>query len=1070
MAPNDNESHDAKSDITPDLPGLDAMERNGDRSDGNSGQSKDGKTGTTESGGTKGIGGALGSAEDAAVKGQSGDNFIFNPREATHRSSFRHVLKAAGKNRKVMLIGGGATTGIVGLAVVVFFMLIPLKIEHIVNNLQSRFFATSEQAVQDQSERMLSQYIKKHVLPALTQCSGTTIDKKCNPAFGNTTNPVDALYKGWSNARLENRLAVNYGIEFRAVKHGSVTKYYMKAPGISNPNGDDITKFQNDDGDLFRQVSRGGARQAVLDSFQTETRWKRVMYRFKVGRLMEEKYGIKRCLAFCGQRDQFAEKSAEKKNAARLLLTQRVVIPRTETLGIVMECLLDPNCHPEQTQSSTPDENGTDGERNGAPENPDVDTKIRATLGERAASYGITDADAVDKMIKDYKTISEKGYQKYALEQVLSKVGLSELTDKVADRASIVGWVNSAADLIVNLKKAGPAVKKLAYAANAPAAVGIYMTYRSYADEVHTGHVDTTEVGSMVSSLGPGNHGDPTDPIVGGTASAESAPLYKELIDGGDTSTSTSLIDSLLPSKAYAVTSDNSDNSEASSDFRCYADKPLTGNTCSEEKLGGGNALANGISGSLSTAPLSYISSVASAWHGVFGGIFSFVGNIFGSVIGAIPGVNSLTSFVGTAVQPFFSFLTDKLIPNPISTNMSGGRKFQMMAAGANVAGNDSCEQIGCQAVDPTVTASIINDQLSQERQDFAGESVFARMFNTDSQYSLISKLAVAVPFDTQASAQNNFASILTSPIGTLTHGLASIFSNQQVFAAANSDTVDAFKIGTVAFPKNKIPADPEKYWDEHNCGDTSENGPIALWQKAAAQAPTNPDTGMPVHTDVEPCLLIKASVGDAGAIYDSSLLTNDEQVVLNGQNGSTSNGSAPGQLPSGNSEDLAKQLLPFIAQGKLFCGPAAGGNGTADCSDIQNTAKSQPLGGNCAVDKLTPHLLGLILALVRDDKWKLGISATCSDHHPEGDGPYAGHSYGSTADFSVQEKDGNRASGAAAAANEKFVNDVAALLSQTGGSFGQVGICHPIYDSQKNSKFTTFNDTCSHQHVRAAP
>lgn len=179
---------------------------------------------------------------------------------------------------------------------------------------------------------------------------------------------------------------------------------------------------------------------------------------------------------------------------------------------------------------------------------------------------------------------------------------------------------------------------------------------------------------------------------------------------------------------------------------------------------------------------------------------------------------------------------------------------------------------------------------------------------------------------------------------------------------------------------------------------------------------------------------------------------------------GSTTSGGT-NSLPQGASQQLAKQLLPYIADGKIKCGSAAGGSGAANCQDIQNTAKGVPVGGNCAVNAITPHLLGLILGLVRDDGWTLGISAICSNHSVEGDGPYAGHSYGSAADFSIQ----NGASGAAAAANEKFVDDAAALLSSVGGSFGQIQ-CHPDYPVLDNSIFTTFNDTCNHQHIRAAP
>ncbi len=174
---------------------------------------------------------------------------------------------------------------------------------------------------------------------------------------------------------------------------------------------------------------------------------------------------------------------------------------------------------------------------------------------------------------------------------------------------------------------------------------------------------------------------------------------------------------------------------------------------------------------------------------------------------------------------------------------------------------------------------------------------------------------------------------------------------------------------------------------------------------------------------------------------------------------------ASAGSLPTGSSQSLAQQLLPFISSGKIVCGSAAGGSGPADCQDIQNTAKGIPIGGNCGVGALTPHLLGLILGLVQTDGWTLGISAICSNHSSEGCDAYSGHTCGQSADFSIQ----NGATGAEAASDEKFVNDAAALLSTTGGSFGQIE-CHPTYPVLNNSKFTTFNDTCTHQHIRAAP
>jgi hypothetical protein len=846
------------------------------------------KSGKAKSKGAAGYspGGGLFNADDgspvegpvaAALAGAEArnDGFKFNPNDPKDRGNMKMVLRGAGKHKKAFLIGGGATTGIVGLIVVVFFMLIPLKIEHIVSKLESRFTSTSQNAVENASERMLSIYIKKHVLPALTKCSGTTLDRNCNPHFGNTTNPVDAMYKGWSNARLENKLATKYGIEFKAVRHGSQVRYYMKAPGVGNPAGDDITKFAGDDKNLFQQVSRGEARSYVRQSFASESRWKQVMFRFKVGRLLEEKYGIKRCIAFCGTKDALQEFSGEKKNAAKLFLTQRVISPRTESLGVVMECLLDTSCNPEDTQPTTP-EDGTSGELSGEPENPQTDTKVRQKMVELAGTYGITDKAAIDKMLQDYKSISDKGYSKYLLDKVLEKIGLSAISDQVSSAVPVVGWITKGAQLITTANKLGPSVRKLGYVVNMGAAVQLYSMYRTEADEVHTGKVNATELGSFNDSLGPGNHGSPSDPVVGGTASAESSPLYGAIIDDKSGGTPTSVLDSLLPSRAYADTG----ASTASNDYRCNdgSTVPKGKLVCPEEQFGQGSAALDGLHNTLNSGPLAALTAAAKP----VALAAKIPGDALGPIIGAIPGIGSLTNAVNGLISPAFHAIVSQVIPNPFGTNMGGGRNFNMMAAGAAGVGAESCNQVGCQSVPVATAAAITSQQESENQQQFSRQPLFARLFDTSSDYSLVSRVALSVPFGKQTAVQNSVGSLITRPWDAIAGGFSSLFSTKRVFAASTA-SIDPFNIGTSAFPANKIPDDPEAYWTAHNCGDTSSNGPIAKWQKAASDGPKNPATGMPVHTDVEPCLLIKNAVGDAGGIYDTGTLSSDEQSVLNG-------------------------------------------------------------------------------------------------------------------------------------------------------------------------------------------
>lgn len=791
-----------------------------------------------------------------------------------------------------------------------FLLLIPLKIENMVSNLEHHFFSTSENAVQKETEKGLEGYITKRVIPGYRRC-GDTISKGCSAlVVSGSNNPVTNLYNSWSNARLENKLATQYGIEFKYDRTGKTWR--LKAPG-TGADGDNIKSDGSGLDGEFRRADRTAMRSAIGDAMQNETRWKKVMYRYKVGRLLEEKYGIKRCIIFCGTRDTLAGKIDAQKTAAKLYLVQRVISPRTESLGIVLECMLT-SCNASDVQPTTA-QDGTTGELSGAPENAETDAAVRTKLEELAQKYG--SSATADELLSSLKTIQDKGYQRYLLEIILEKVGLSELSGQIADATPIVGWVNKASSLITFFNKAGPTIKKLAYITNASAAVSLYMEYRTYADEIHTGHVNATEVGSFVSSLGPGNSGPPNDPIVGGTASAEATPLYQNLM-GSSSGSQTASINSLLPAKAYAAAS-----SSAASNYVCSGggSVPSGKQVCPEEVLGGGNDFLNSVHTALNTQPLSYITKVASAWSGTVGIVFHALGGVFSSIVSIIPGlsgiISSVSSFISTIAQPFFQFMTNQLIPSPFGSNMSGGRTFDMMAAGADASGNDYAHTgLGGKQLTPQQTADIINQQQNNDQQSFSHQSLFARMFSTDSQYSLVSKVAMDAPLSAQASAQGGFASLL-NPLSVVSHSFGSIFSGKA--SAGASAQPDSFGVTQSGYTDADIAAigDPETYWNQH-CSDNASNGYMNnnSWNEAAAAYDTNnPDdpSGMPVNTTTDPCLLIKGTVGSTGAVYDCSLLTTDEQTDANGCQ------AAPATPPVPNNIHAIKHVVIIMQENRSY-------------------------------------------------------------------------------------------------------------------------------------------------------
>ncbi|HVO86482.1 MAG TPA: hypothetical protein VMT23_01990 [Candidatus Binatia bacterium] len=525
--------------------------------------------------------------------------------------------------------------------------------------------------------------------------------------------------------------------------------------------------------------------------------------------------------------------------------------------------------------------------------------------------------------------------------------------------------------------------------------------------------------------------------------------------------------------------------------------------------IGKGSPFANFLNGISSTTHISLNKVCSAGGQAVTAGL---------SIAMDLTGIGDIINLVGSAIAtsaaqgPIIDLVSHWLSGTAVNPVAAGADYGSDADYGSRLAANDQALASGGVALSSTDSGELDNLNNNLAQQNFSNHNIAYRLFDPYDQRSVISK----VIDNTSPSPSQNLSKIGMMFLN-FGHNFGSIFDS--LLPKAHAATVTAYNYGFPSYgfsesemdnPKVQNPyqnaGDVEGYLDSKDTftGSGPENGKtyvqmaqdcfgVTIANDGTAWGVTSGDGASPkVYGSSDYAKLNCADGSDSRwlqvrfFIMDSETMNSlacyqgdDSDPDINqactdigfGDSASASAGSGAtsssptGSLPSGSSQQLAKQLLPFIASGKIFCGSAAGGIGPANCSDIQNTAAGKPLGGNCAVSAITPHLLGLILGLVQTDGWKLGISAICSDHAAEGDGPYAGHSYGSAADFSVQ----NGSSGAAAAADEKFVNDAAALLSSTGGSFGQIE-CHPAYAVLTNSQFTTFSDACTHQHIRAAP
>ncbi len=864
-----------------------------------------------------------------------------NSRLGGFKSLFR------GRRRK-MFIGGGLVGALIAAMIALFLTFLPLKILHIVNNLQTRFFSTSENAVERRSEKLMADYLQRYVMPSLgDKCPSTRVDRSCiNKGIPGET-PAGKLFRGWKDANLDNNLANKYGIEItRGNFNGSDGNYQYRLSIDGGKSGVNLDGFLNNQQGLFEAIGdRQDIRAKFKEAFANETRWKRVMYRFKVGRLLERKYGIRRCVFFCKLKDKFDDWKDNKKKGAKAKIVQRVIDPHNEILKVAITCIFDPDS-----------DCGTNA---GADDDGARQTKFEKEVQKLLQKAGVEATQkAVKDVVKAIEKYNNKSFSRYIISEILERVTNKTIAKAVDKGIPIVGWINTAATVVNKLHDSGPTLKRFVYITNAAAYVNLYILYRSNADELKNGKVDASLVGSLVDTLGDQNE-RPNGDIKKGQP-AEVTPLYSHLL-GNTPQTQTSLLDIFSP-KAFAANS-----SIAESKYTCDDNKPIPADklVCPEESLVTNNFITQ-ISDAFSKSPLSALSDIAAFWRSSFGQILGFLAKGLNVLIENFPGYSEAAEAMNGILQPFLEKIVEFLIPSPISPDMSGGRGFVGAAGGADVAGSDYAQYgTGAARISDKQVAEIRSQQEVDTRQQFVSKSFFARMFDGSDPHSMVSQVALSLPIGKQSQiAQSSFAGLLTSPFSKIASGFSALFRHRPVFAAAEADP---FGVPQYGYPTDSTIIDEnpdiytETYCKKMNDDWTNETGDFEN------TIVIDEATGMEVHTKANPCKLEEAATGAAGGYFTDDVLTKAD-LTDPGQKTTSSNPNPQGSASSCTlpRDKMVEQILGHQGDGSLrFQNPGP------QISDIQNSAKT------------TDKLICMFWSVLEQGHFKLSIGAINSDHHP---------------------------------------------------------------------------------------
>lgn len=783
--------------------------------------------------------------EEAAEKGEKNTNADASEIDKLGGGSLYNPEKGSGpkksgsffqKNKKKMLTGG-IGTGAGGL-LIGMLMLLPLKVEHMVNNLQKTFFASSEQAAEDMSDTLFRSYVVKKVIPGMyktDKCHSTRASKSC-AAISDGTSPVSALYNAWRDKNFEGKLAEKYGLEIR--REGN--RFFMRSDalqydifsGTYDPNNPQV--FENQ---VFSQMDRSETRQAVHRAYAEETMYKRMIMRYKVGRLLERKYGITRCLVACESRDNRADRHELRKLKWKAYFIDKITTPRTEMISIALKCAIG------GFTCTEPGEPNEDGERP-----TDIETETRNRISE-LNRQGID----VARINTTADSIRSKGLTQHIVASLTN-----ELTSKIIGGSlPVVGWIDISARIFDGLGKAGPAFKKINYVVNSTTYVAQGAAMLTLVSESHLGEADAADIGIVSDSLGVNNGKGQ------GGGGAESSPLYQEVM--GTSSTKTTSLYSLFMPSAYAAPA-----------YKCNNGETIASGVCPELKLNAVNGItkgADGVSSVVNADAMAPVGAAAGAWLATGGLIFDkvggFLGDILSGALSTLPGYDKLIEYGEDIAKSIGTWFATKIINDPYASNSgedpSGARNFDVMTGGFIVMGNDFAHYgQGGQRLSDVQVSQIRSEREAREKQEFSQKSFVAKMFDSSSKYSLVSKVAMAMPSTTSTGVTQAFSSAILNPFGAIRLDIG----NQSVDAANAAGTATAFGVSQYGYDKDDpvFSSDPEKYWEEQNCDDPER---INSWSRAATP---NPDTGMLENDQTNGCKLLESTLTASGAQYGNFL------------------------------------------------------------------------------------------------------------------------------------------------------------------------------------------------------
>lgn len=783
------------------------------------------------------------------------------------RFLIKGLIQGSGKKKKGLLMAGGGIGGML-IALLVFFMSsLPFGFKSIMTNMVDREMKVVKANMGNLQDSFASHYIKKFLIPGmqLNGCTSTLVDRNC-AVTAEGDGPLDRMFRAWQKGNIEERWA-RAGFEIR---HDRIAnRYFIRATGVGDV---DITRYTNTNGNLFNEINRRDLRAVIRDAHRQATFHDRIMLRWGLGDMLRNNYNVRRCVLTCKVLDAkekyFTEPIELKKQAAKMMLIRRVLMPRSQMLGIAFRCVLaGSDCDPNR-----PDVNEETGEYRTQYER-EIQADIRTMLSA-------DDGDVRLARIQEVTTeVREKGFRKYLIEQIvkslLSKVGASEAVEKTTAKVAgqalpVLGTAVSVMAVISAAATISTAVGSINTQMTEATAISVYGMDSTYADEIGSANVDMAMVGSFADSFSPGQERQGNGEM--GGAGAGAVPLYNAVVNNGNQTQVA--FSGLFGAKVYAAGEDPNHLNT----YKC----PISGHVldpsgrndqliCPEQALKYGTYIVQtfGSVDNFLNAPGISVITQASTWvTKTIGDAVSTITKPLLDVLQSAPGYEAIAGAIAGGAAAIFDSVSDYVFPNWINDNMSGATRFVASDLGARASASAYGETVlRGHPLTPEQVHAIETEEYKIDEIRFKNKPLYARMFDQDDPHSFVTRLSLSLPTNFKTQTADAFTELISDPFTKIVRGFGSVFSGQRAFAAPKilPDPFGVKPYGRVT-EDSIFNEDPQTYWASR-CTDTTHN---KAWNEHVS---IDPDLKTPYHTQSDNCAFLQEGTKAGGAFFDSSFI-----------------------------------------------------------------------------------------------------------------------------------------------------------------------------------------------------